>query len=192
LCKSLRCSYPTDTSLPLDKAGITKLQQIIGTLLYYARAVDNTMPVALGTLASAQTQATTQIMDAAIHLLNYAATHPDATIIRIHKSDMILYIHNDASYLSKPKARSRVGGYFYLGGRDEPANNPHPNAPIHIESRIMKNVMSSASEAETGALFHNGQEATHIRQILKELGREQTQPTRITTDNSTADGFAND
>jgi hypothetical protein len=182
---------PEDTSLPLDKAGITKLQQIIRTLLYYARAVNNTMLVALGTLASAQTQATTQIMDTAIHLLNYAATHPDATI-QIHKSDMILYVHSDASYLSEPKARSRIGGYFYLGGRDEPADNPRPNAPIHIESRIMKNVMSSASVAETGALFHNGQEAAHIQQILKELGREQTQPTRITTDNSTADGFAND
>jgi hypothetical protein len=88
-------------------------------------------------------------------------------------------------------ARSRVGGYFYLGGRDEPANNPKPNAPIHIESR-MKNVMSSASEAETGALFHNGQKAAHIRQILKELDREQSQPNHITTNNSTADGFAND
>jgi hypothetical protein len=105
---------PEDTSLPLDKAGITKLQQIIGTLLYYARAVDNTMlVVALGTLAPAQTQATTQIMDAAIHLLNYAATHPDATI-RVHKSNMILYVHSNASHLSKPKAWSRVGGYFYL------------------------------------------------------------------------------
>jgi hypothetical protein len=152
---------PEDTSLPLDKAGITKLQQIIGTLLYYARAVDNTMRVALGTLASAQTQATTQIMDAAIHLLNYAATHPDATI-QIHKSDMILYVHSGTSYLSKPKARSCVGGYFYLRGRDEPADNPRPNAPIHIESYIMKNVMSSASKAETDALFHNGQEAVHI------------------------------
>jgi hypothetical protein len=29
------------------------------------------------------------------------------------------------SYLSKPKARSRVGSYFYLGGRDEPADNPN-------------------------------------------------------------------
>jgi hypothetical protein len=75
---------------------------------------------------------------------------------------MILYVHTDASYLSEPKARSRVGGYFYVGGRDKPANNPKPSAPIHIESRIMKNVMSSASEAETGALFHNRQEAAHI------------------------------
>jgi hypothetical protein len=104
---------------------------------------------------------------------------------------MVLYIHSDASYLSEPKSRSRVGGYFYLGNQDEPADNPKPNGPIHVESRIMKNIMAAASEAEIGALFHNGQEGAYMRTILKELGREQTGPTRITTDNSTADGFAN-
>jgi hypothetical protein len=55
----------------------------------------------------------------------------------------------------------------------------------------MKNVMASASEAETGALFHNGQEIAHMRQILKDLDYEQPGPTRLITDNSTADGFAN-
>ncbi|MGL5937077.1 MAG: Ty1/Copia family ribonuclease HI, partial [Cetobacterium sp.] len=104
---------------------------------------------------------------------------------------MILYIHSDASYLSEPKARSRVGGFFYLGNKNEPTNNSHPNGAVHIESRIMKNVMSSAAEAETGALFHNGQEGAHLRNILKELGHEQPGPTVIVTDNSTADGFAN-
>jgi hypothetical protein len=115
-------------------------------------------------------------MDAAIHLLNYAATHPNASI-RIHKSDMILYVHSNASYLSKPKARSRVGGYFYLGGRDEPANNPRPNAPIHIESRIMKNVMLSASEAETGALFHNGRTGSSPHPTNPQITRQGAIPT---------------
>ena len=149
------------------------------------------MLVSLGTVAAAaQTHGTVKTMDAVIQLLNYAATHPDAAI-RFYKSDMILYIHSDASYLSEPKARSRVGGYFYLGNKDEPPDNPKPNGAIHIESRIMKNVMAAASEAECGALFHNGQEAAHMRNVLREMGREQTAPTRITTDNSTADGFAN-
>jgi hypothetical protein len=123
----------------------------------------------IGTLAAAQTQGTDQTMEAAVHLLNYAATHPDAAV-RFHKSDMILYIH---------------------GTDNEPADIKRPNGPIHVESRIMKNVMAAASEAEIGTLFHNGQEGAHIRQILKELGREQAQPTRMTTDSSTADGFAN-
>ena len=180
-----------DNTAPLPKEGITRLQQIIGTLLYYARAVDPTMLVALGTIAAAQTKGTEATMEAAVQLLNYAATHPDATI-RYHKSDMILHIHSDASYLSEPQARSRVGGYYYLGGTEEPADITKPNGPIHVESRIMRNVMASASEAETGALFINGQEGAYIRNILAELGHPQPGPTRIVTDNSTAEGFAND
>jgi hypothetical protein len=181
---------PMTTPPPISKDGITRLQQIIGTLLFYGRAIDNTMLVALGTVAAAQTQGTEKTMAAIVQLLDYAATHPDAAI-RFHKSDMTLYIHSDASYLSEPKARSHVGGYFYLGNKDEPADNPHPNGPIHIESRIMKNVMAAASEAEIGALFHNGQEGSYMRQLLLELGHAQQQPTRITMDNSTADRFAN-
>ena len=187
---SVQYAEPDDETNHLDKSGITRLQEIIGVLLYYARAVDNTMLVALGTLASAQTQGTEATMDAATLLLNYAASNPDATV-RWHASDMILHIHSDASYLSEPKARSRVGGFFYLGNKDESNDNPHPNGPIHVESRIMKNVMSSAAEAETGALFHNGQEGAYFRQILMELGHPQPGPTPIITDNSTAEGFAN-
>ena len=152
-----KVQYANDTnnSPPLGPKELTRLQQIIGTLLFYARAIDNTMLVALGTLAAAQTKGTEQTMEATVQLLNYAATNQHATI-RYYKSDMTLYAHSDASYLSEPQARSRVGGYFYLGQRNEPADNPKPNGPVHVESRIMKNIMAAASEAKTGALFHNG------------------------------------
>ena len=148
------------------------------------------MLVSLGSLAATQTKGTEKTMQAITHLLDYAATHPDAAI-RYHKSHMILYVHSDASYLSEPRARSRVGGYFYLGNANEPADNPKPNGPIHVEARILKNIMAAASEAEIAGTFHNGQETVHIRQILAELGRPQTQPTQMTVDNSTADGFTN-
>ena len=147
---------PEDSSQPLDSAGITRLQQIIGTFLFCARAINKTMLVALGTLAAAQTKGTDKTMEATTQLLNYAATNPDAAI-RFHRSDMVLYAHSDASYLSKPQARSRVGGFFYLGNVNETLANPHPNGAIHVESRILKNIMAAASEAEIGALFHNGQ-----------------------------------
>ena len=45
--------------------------------------------------------------------MSYAATHPDA-ILTYLKSDMLLAVHSDALYLSKPKARSRAGGRFFL------------------------------------------------------------------------------
>jgi hypothetical protein len=38
------------------------------------------MHVVLGTLAAAQTQGTARTMEAAIQLLNYAVTHPDAAV----------------------------------------------------------------------------------------------------------------
>ena len=56
----------------------------------------------------------------------------------------------------------------------------------------MRNVMASASKAETGALFINGKEGVHIQKILAELGHLQTGPTRNVTNNSTAERFAND
>lgn len=60
-----------DDDLPaLGPTAVTKLQQIIGTMLYYARAVDNMMLVALGSLAAAQSKGTEATMDAAVHLLN--------------------------------------------------------------------------------------------------------------------------
>jgi hypothetical protein len=95
------------------------------------------MLVALDTLAAAQTKGTQKTMDALIHLLDYAATHPDPAI-RFHKSNMVLHVHSDASYLSEANARSRVGRFFYLGKANEPTDNPKPNGPIHVESRILK------------------------------------------------------
>ena len=63
---------PADTSTLLDAPGVTRIQEILGVLLYYARAVDNTLLVALGSLASAPRSEATA--DALVHLLNYCAT----------------------------------------------------------------------------------------------------------------------
>ena len=64
------------------------------------------------------------------------------------------------------------------------------NAPIHIECILLKHVVSSAAEAETGALFHNCKTTIGIRQILEALGHKQ-HITHIKTDNSTAMSFCN-
>ena len=51
--------------------------------------------------------------------------------------------------------------------------------------------MGSASEAEIGAAYINGQEAVPIRTLLLELGHPHP-ATPIQVDNYTAEGFAND
>jgi Na+-translocating ferredoxin:NAD+ oxidoreductase RNF subunit RnfB len=83
------------------------MQEIVGTLLHYARAIDAILLVALGPLASAQAQGTEATAKAVTQLLNYCATHPDA-VIRYHASDMCLLIHSDASYRSGCTACSRL------------------------------------------------------------------------------------
>jgi hypothetical protein len=94
-------------------ANITRDQGIIGTLLYYDRSVDPTLIMPLGTIASRLSTATATTMDAVRHLLDYCSTKPDAAI-RYYASDMQLKIHSDASYLSEPCTKSRIGGYFFL------------------------------------------------------------------------------
>jgi Reverse transcriptase (RNA-dependent DNA polymerase) len=170
---STQFTAPADTTAPLTPPQVTRPQEIIGVFLYYARAIDSSMLVALGSLAAAQSNATEATNIAALQLMDYAHTNPNASV-RYHASDMILHIHSDASYLSEPKARSRAGGLFFLNGlADSIAAGPKLNGAIHVNSIIMRNVLASATEAEVGALFHNAQEACILRQTLDELGHKQ-------------------
>jgi hypothetical protein len=68
----------------------------------------------LNDIATEQTKATEKTQAATNQMLDYLATHPDATI-RYHASDIILHIHSDASYLSVSNARSHMEGLFFLG-----------------------------------------------------------------------------
>ena len=165
---------------------IKKLQQAIGAFLWYGRITDSTMLHALSTLASAQSKGTEATKEAMHYFLDYCATHPNATI-RFHASDMILKIHSDASYLSEPEAKSRAGGYFYLGNKDNSMQN---NGAIHILAKLIKNVVSSAAEAEIAAIFMNAKEAVPIRTTLVEMNHPQPE-TEIITDNLAAQGILN-
>jgi hypothetical protein len=99
----------------------------VGTLLYNARAIDPTLLVPLSTLDSQLSTSTATTINAVSHIIDYCSTQPEASI-RYYASDMQLKIHSDASYLSDPKAKSRIGGYFYLGKKKGPPRNPYPMA----------------------------------------------------------------
>ena len=189
----VRIQYATsdDDSPKLDANGILQIQEIVGVFQYYARAIDSTMLVALGNIGAAQASATTRTRKAAVKFLNYAATHPEA-VIRYRRSDMILYIDSDASYLSAPKARSRYAGYHYLSDKvSDPSIAPRNNGALHVPCAIMREVLSSAAEAELGGCYNNAKEACPIRTCLEELGHPQP-ATPMLVDNNTAVGIAND
>jgi hypothetical protein len=89
---------PVDDTALLPQYALTCMQEITGTLLLYAHAIDFKMLVALGTIASNQSKGTHATAQALTQLFNYAAAHPDATF-RYAASDMYLHIHSNASYL---------------------------------------------------------------------------------------------
>ena len=191
-----KVQYATDDdeSPTLPATEITDIQQKVGTLLYYAVSVDPFMLAALGTIASSQAKATQLTKNECAWLMDYASSNP-LSIIRYHASDMVLYVHSDASYLSETKARSRGAGHFFLSSKplnpDQPPDTiPTLNGPIHTLCKIIDVVVGSASEAEIGAGYLNGQDAVPIITTLTELGHPQP-PTPIQVDNTTAEGCAN-
>ena len=74
-----------------------------------------------------------------------------------------------------------------MGNKENISKN---NAPVHIECKILKNVLASAAEAEVGAIFLNYQQREILRTTLHELGHIQPS-TPVITDNTTANGIFN-
>jgi hypothetical protein len=173
-----------DTSPMASPSQQHELQVVVGTLLYYARTVDPTILTAVHELGSVQARPTINDMRKMERLLQYVSTHQHYGI-RFHASSMQLQIQSDASYLSRPKARSVSGGLHYLGSIDL------INGPIFATSKIISCVVTSAAEAELGAAFQNAQKGAHFRNTLIELGYPQ-EPTTILVDNTVAEGLAND
>ena len=130
---------------------------MFGSSLFFGRTVDATILPGLSTISTSQAMPTELTNEDITQLLDYLSTHLDA-VIRYYTSDMVLYVHSDASYLSEPQARSPLGGHFYLSSRpQDPLKMPDPtnlmppqNGAIKSNSAIMKFVLASAAEAEFG------------------------------------------
>ena len=179
-------SMEEDTNPPLNVAGIKRVQGIVGALLYYGRAVANKLLVALNAIGSKQAAETEKTSQAIDQLLNYVATYPnDGTI---HRSrDMILAAHSDAGFNNESKGRIRAGAHILLS---ENVPVPKWNGLILTITQIIKFVMSSAAEAELGALYVTAKSLVPIRLTLAEMGWKQPVMS-IQTDNTAATGVFN-
>ena len=177
---------PVDDTPLLNDKEKTRIQQIVGSFLYYARAIDSSILPALSEISAMQAHPTEATREKATMLLDYLATHPNATI-RYNASDMILHVESDAAYLVAPNAKSRIAGYYYLGNLPE-KQSKQINGAILVECRYLQHVVASAAEAETGGLFHNCQNTIYLRRLLNILNHKQV-PTPVKTDNSTAASF---
>ena len=158
-----------DTSRKLNAEEKTLVQQVVGTFLFYGRAIDSTMLVPLSAIASMQAEPTEQTLEKVQQFLDYAASNPNA-VLTYSASDMVLAIHSDASYLSEPNAKSRVGGHFFYVQRcgsttqqwssAQYCKNPQSSNVLSSRSRIRRAVHkckgSSTNETHTG---RNGAQA---------------------------------
>ena len=72
---------------------------------------------ALNELSIKASQVNEETQESLEIFMDYLYTNPDAKII-CRASDMQLHIDTNAAYLVHPKARSRAGGYHYLGNFD--------------------------------------------------------------------------
>ncbi len=77
----------------------------MGTLLYYARAVDPTLLVPLSAVATQQSAPTERTKELVHQLLDFCATQEEA-VLTFNASDMVLVVHSNAGYLNERKARS--------------------------------------------------------------------------------------
>ena len=178
-----------EASPPISEEEKKYIQQVVGSFLYYARAIDMTILHALSAIAAEQAKPTARTLKRVRQFLDYMHTHPNA-VIRFRSSDMVLNVHSDASYLTASRARSRAGGYFFLGSIPKNGKPIKLNGNVAITCAILKLVAASAAEAELGAIFLNAQEACIIRLTLMEMGHPQP-PTPINIDNSTAVDIVN-
>jgi hypothetical protein len=101
-----------DETPPLMAKYCPTIQKFMGSVLYYARAVDPTVLMQLNEIATEQTKATENTQASTNQVLDYLDTHPDATI-RYHASDMILHIHSDASSFGLQRTEP-AGRYIFL------------------------------------------------------------------------------
>ena len=111
--------------------------------------MDSTLLFPICAIASQSETPKEDTMQHTQQILDYIATQEEA-VLTFNASDMKLAAHSDASYLSEPKAGSRIGGHFSLSSD---YTIPQNNGAVFNIAHIIKHVMSSATEAELADLY---------------------------------------
>ena len=97
----------------IDKEGFFYYQTGMWKNIFLGRAINSTLLCLISDMTSQHTTPTEVTMRQTNQLLDYIATQEDA-LLTYTSSDMKLAVHSNASYLSEPKSRSRVGSHFFL------------------------------------------------------------------------------
>jgi hypothetical protein len=143
-------STATLFSTPVSPAEKTWIQQVIGSLLFDARALDLFLLTAVCQLSSHQSTPTQHDLTSAHRLLNCASSHRDPNKT-IHPSSMALGLHR-RQLLVPTKA---------------------DNAPLHAFCQRIPVVVASVAEAKYAAAFGGDQVLVELTLTLTNLGHPQ-------------------
>ena len=114
--------------------------------MFYGRAVDNKLLVAINAIGIQQATAAEATNEAVATLLDYLATYPDDGTL-YHASNMVLAAHADAGFHNETKGRSWAGAHIFLS-----ENDPFPrwNGAILTIAQVIKFIMTSTAEEGHG------------------------------------------
>eukprot|EP00957_Ditylum_brightwellii_P131655 10040715-Ditylum_brightwellii.AAC.1 len=104
--EGLICNSP-----PLDANGTKQIQTIVGTFLYYSRALECPTLLALNNISTQQSAPTKLIIDDVNWMVDFFHTYPNAKL-RFFAGDMQLRVNPNTAYLAMPGATNRIVGYF--------------------------------------------------------------------------------
>ncbi len=119
--KTQHATAEDTTTPPLDKAGKKFIQEVCGVFLFLAHRVDGSLLPALSALASQQANMMEQTLVLCKQFLDYMALQDEA-VLTYKASNMVLAIHSNASYLSKPKS-TQLHGQTHVYGRERQHTN---------------------------------------------------------------------
>ena len=142
------------------------------------------MLVALNLIAQSQSNPTQHTAQLCYHLLDHCAMYPNVGLAltkMIWSLTFTLMYHTLLLHMQKGESVDIFFSHQILQKKTY-------YAPIHIECKTLRHVLTSSAECETGAIFHNTQTAIHTRYMLQQLGHSQP-PTLIILDNSTTENF---
>ncbi|KAL7475371.1 hypothetical protein ACHAW6_001288 [Cyclotella cf. meneghiniana] len=172
-------------SPPLDDKATKFIQKVCRKLLFLGRAIDSTLLTPISAIAAQSANPMEETMKQTMQLLDYISSKEE-TDITYNKSNMILAVHSDASYLSEPKARSRAGGHFFLShDTATPQIWCHSQHSTHNKTH---HVVSNRSRISS--LIHHGTRGSLHPKNSQQNGTQQP-PTPLQTDNAMANAVIN-
>ena len=98
---------------PFDAKGKKFIQQLCGKFLFLCRVVNSTLLCTVIALAAWLSTLTKDTLSHAFPFLDYVTTQEE-DVLTFNSSNMIMVIHSNAIYCSKPKAWSRADLHFFL------------------------------------------------------------------------------